>query len=163
MDIKSEIRKRLFKALGEEEEKYLVLAKRKKSFFAVPFEFVREVIPPPPIKTLPLSPPFLKGIISHLGRIIPILEISEFIKIDEPEMRRVMGFLISDGRYIAGILINEYPEFKKIEEESEIFPAETPYKENTFLKGFVKEKETLIPILDIPLIFEEIRRRIKRW
>jgi purine-binding chemotaxis protein CheW len=163
MDIKSEIRHRLFKALGDEDEKYLIIARRKKSFFAVPFEYVREVIPPPPIKLLPLSPPFLKGIISHFGRIVPILEISEFIKIDEPEMRRVMTFLVSDGHYIAGILINEYPEFKKIEDEGEIFPVQTESEENLFLRGFVKEGESLLPILDVPLIFEEVRKRIKRW
>jgi len=163
MDIKSEIRQRIFKALSEEDEKYLLIARRKKSFFAVPFEYVREVLPTPPVKILPLSPPFIKGIISRFGRMVPILEISEFIKVDQPEMRSVLTFLISDGYYSAGILINDYPEFKKIEDENEIFPVETESEENLFLRGFLKEKESLIPILNIPLIFEEVRKRIKRW
>ncbi len=162
MDIRSEIRSKLFKAL-EEDEKFLIIAKRKNSFFAVPFEYARGVIPPPPIKTLPLSPTFIKGIISHLGKIIPILEISEFIKTEKPEMKRILTFLISDGYYSAGIFINEYPVFRRIENEDELFPQEESSGESAFLSGFIKEKEVLIPILNPSSIFEEIRKRIKRW
>lgn len=163
MDIKGEIRSRLFRALGEGDEKYLLIARRKKSAFAIEFECVRGVIPTPPLKTIPFSPPFIKGIISHMGRIIPILEISEFIKVEQPEMKRIMTFLISDGYYNFGIFINDYPYFKKIEDENEIFPVETRSEENAFLKGFIKENEGLLPILNISIICEEIRKRIKRW
>ncbi len=160
LKLKEGIRKKFFELLAPEEERHILIVKRGESYFSIEFSYVKEVISPPPIKILPRSPSFIKGIFSHFGRILPVIEISEFIKVQKEDIKKVLCLLLSDGYYIGGIFINDYPVFKTITEE-EVFPVEKERAENEFIKGIIKEKDRAIPIIDLPRIFETIRERIK--
>lgn len=161
MELKEELRKRLAPFITVEEENYLVIVRRRRSLCGFEFQHVKEVVLPQPLKRLPFSPPFLKGIFSHLGTIVPVIELSEFLQVETPEMRKVLILLLSDGYYSAGIFINDYPVFKKIQ-PGDVFSVEIKKEENRFVKGFVKEGNEVIPVVNLSAIFEEIRRVIRR-
>lgn len=158
---KEEFTRRLKQKIIGLHEVHLAVCKRKSALFAFYVDDVYESIIPPPIRVLPKAHGFITGIISHRGRIVPVLEIKDFAPVPEVEIRKVRMVLIANSSFIAGILINGYPFFITVNEDElqnagAIFP-----RHQEFLRGVVKRDGEVIPVINVSHIFKKVRLTIE--
>jgi len=78
--------------------------------FLVPEETVSEVIQNPNIFNLPNSPSWIEGLINVRGNIIPVMNISKFLKTFKGEKPiNILVFNKSDNKSAIAIMISELP------------------------------------------------------
>lgn len=160
--LKEEFKGRLRGKISGLREVHLAVCRRMNSSFAFYVQNVSESAVPPPIRMLPRAPEFITGIVSHRGKVIPVLEIKEFAPVPEVGMEKVRMVIVADTLFVSGILINGYPFFITVSED-EIQSADAIFPRYVqFLKGVVRRDGDVIPIINVSEIFKVVRTRIER-
>ena len=71
-------------------------------------EEVREVVPVPDATPLPGSKPWVKGVANVKGRLVPVIDLSIYLGLPEPEANRTRQMMVIDRKpLIAGLIVNE--------------------------------------------------------
>ena len=130
-----------------------------KEEYAVSVLDVIEVIRLPKTKKLPKAPPFLKGIISLRGEVIPIVDLRQ--KFGLPE-RLADGFkrtiIVSIEGKKVGMIVDSVSKVIRVgSDEIKDAPSFSSYISNEYIKGIIMQKERMIILLDLGLCF--LKRR----
>ena len=78
--------------------------------FSIPLQYVKEITEVSEIFPLPLTPPYVDGIVHLRGYTIPVINIGRIKEISE-EQKKVRHLIVLDlGKEIFGIAVNEMPD-----------------------------------------------------
>ena len=127
--------------------------------FAMEVSEVQEVIKPRPITPVPLTPPFVMGIISLRGKVIPVLDLAVRLKIEDKtgpfEEQKYHRIIIVKGpKGPAGLFAERVLEIVSIEENEMRPPPPSLSEEDArFIKGVVIYRGHLYSILNIQETF----------
>ena len=78
--------------------------------FLIPDKLVSEVIQHPSIFNLPNSPSWIEGLINVRGNIIPVMNVSKFLKsFDDEKTLNILVMAQDDGNPSIAIMINDLP------------------------------------------------------
>lgn len=81
--------------------------------FSIPLEYVKEITEFSEIFPLPLTPPYVDGIVHLRGSAIPVISISKIKNIEE-EKKKVKQLIVLDvGNDQLGIAVNEMPDLSE--------------------------------------------------
>jgi len=134
--------------------------------YCVALEKVQQIIQLEPITRVPLSPPFILGVINLRGKVVPVVDLR--IKFDmmvtqntEITCMVVLQLSSSDSPFTVAFLIDEVKEVTRINEESiEEVPEFGASLDVSFLMGVAKINDTVRMLLDIDKLFslDELNR-----
>lgn len=116
--------------------------------YAVESEFVREVCPLKDITPLPLTPPFVMGIINVRGQILSVIDIKKFYGLPEKgitDLNKVI--IVHNNDMELGILADAVTDFRQvpIADIQPPLPTLTDIRAD-YLKGVTKERVIVIDI-----------------
>ncbi|MEN8262459.1 MAG: chemotaxis protein CheW [Nitrospirota bacterium] len=78
--------------------------------FSIPLQYVKEITEVPEIFPLPLTPPYVDGVVHLRGYAIPVINIGKIKNITE-EQKKVKQLIVLDlGKEKFGISVNEMPD-----------------------------------------------------
>jgi len=134
--------------------------------YCVALSKVQQIIQLEPITKVPLSPPFILGVINLRGKVVPVVDLR--VKFDmtvsqntEITCMVVLQLSSSDSPFTVAFLIDEVKEVTRINEESiEDVPEFGASLDVSFLMGVAKINDTVRMLLDIDKLFslEELNR-----
>jgi chemotaxis signal transduction protein len=124
--------------------------------------FMQEVLPLPPITRVPNASPKVLGVFNARGKIIPLIDIRPFLKMDSSVPKSSdMVMLIRENTFLTGILINEVVSILDIEYEQQgAIKGAAVHSEDLFLgihtdpelgKIYLMDKDKLIKLVNKPL------------
>lgn len=118
-------------AADENVNKYLTFVSAD-LIYGIPIENVVEIITNPSITSLPMVPPYVKGIINLRGQIVPIIDIREIMDKPENEDTSLLCVIILEiGTISIGILVDTV--LQVINANNKI--SEPPSKNLAFISG----------------------------
>ncbi len=118
---------------------------------------VEEVIRLPEVQKLPKSPPWLKGIISLRGEVIPIVDLR--IKFGLPEnqtdnYKRCINVSINEKK--VGMIVDKVSKVIRVpRDEIKEAPNFSSYVSHEYIRGIITMKERMIILLDVGFIFSD--------
>ncbi len=142
------------KAMLSMEGKYLVFVLGKQEF-GIDISTVREIIGRLPIRSMPESPPFLKGVINLRGKVIPVMDLRLRFGMEEVEATERSCIIICDnmaGRSAASVgvavdMVSEVAEIKTAEiEDTPFFGAGI---DTSYILAMAKTKGGVKILLDM--------------
>ena len=143
-----------------EGNKHLIFTLGKETY-GVPILKIQNIERKLDITPVPGTPPFVKGITSLRGKIIPILDLKEKLGIGETEITDRMCIIIVNVRKEAGVHTNGVmvDDVSNVEDISDGYIEPVPKYHNTqidqeFMSGIAKVKDKVIILLDIQRILE---------
>lgn len=114
--------------------------------YAIPLEYVTEIIGIQPITIIPGVPGYIKGIINLRGKIIPVVDVRlKFKKQPEEYTERTCIIVIDTGELVAGLIIDKVSDVLTIDEQETVPP---PKYTNAYIKGVGKTDGEVKLILD---------------
>lgn len=120
-----------FNAADENVNKYLTFVSADLTY-GIPIENVVEIITNPTITSLPMVPPYVKGIINLRGQIVPIIDIRQIMDKPENEDTSILCVIILEiGSISTGILVDTV--LQVINANSKV--SEPPSKNLAFISG----------------------------
>jgi purine-binding chemotaxis protein CheW len=86
--------------------------------FAIPIDKVREIVMVPDITPVPDSGPYVLGIISLRGRILPVIDLALRLALGPGPRERTGRILVveQDGQHLVGLLVDDAAEVLRIPE-----------------------------------------------
>jgi purine-binding chemotaxis protein CheW len=131
---------------------------KKKEYYAVPIEQVREIRNYTEITTVPKAKKYVRGVMNLRGLIIPVVDIKKrlgFGEIDELNKTKYK-IIIADVRdSIYGLLVDNVENVIHISpKDIEPIPSDS-FESHHYLKGIVKIQGLLVVLLDIIALFED--------
>ncbi|HEW91409.1 MAG TPA: purine-binding chemotaxis protein CheW [Thermotogaceae bacterium] len=120
--------------------------------FAIDVDFVEMVIERPYITYVPKAEYFIKGVMNLRGRIVPVIDLSTLLGIEEnTEQNKVLVLKVKDIE--VGFLVNNVREVIRITENDIDKPVGTKNVDQK-TKGIIKYDDRLIVYLDAEKIIE---------
>jgi purine-binding chemotaxis protein CheW len=125
--------------------------------YAVGIDTVREILEVGRMTPLPLTPPFVRGVMNLRGSVVPVIDMkarfgdtpSDSVVILETDHHG------ADGPLVVGALVDGVSEVLEIPEENiDPVPALGTRIPREFLMGMAKPKGALICMLDVDRVFE---------
>jgi chemotaxis signal transduction protein len=146
-------------ATGAAHQLRLVCFELRRQELAFSIADVRETLPLLPISHVFLTPPWLAGIFSLRGEIVPAIDLSVVLGLS----RTVVGddsriVVIERGAKVAGILAERLCELRTIDESTiEPPPAGLPVEVAAILRGIVATPTGTVRILDLEALLSSER------
>lgn len=142
-------------------KQYLCLAVGKETY-AVGIDMVREILAVGRLTPLPLTPPFVCGVMNLRGSVIPVIDLKVRFGAEPDAIGRRSSIVIvetghrdRDGTLVVGVLVDGVSEVLHIgEADIEPVPVLGTRIPREFLLGMAKVKGTLLSILDAERILE---------
>lgn len=120
--------------------------------FAIDVDFVEMVIERPDITYVPKAPYFIKGVMNLRGRIVPVIDLSNFLNIENTgDQSKVLVLKVKDIE--VGFLVNNVKEVIRIKKDFIDKPLNSE-DVNKKIKGIIKYNNRLIVYLDAEKIIE---------
>ncbi|WP_374257838.1 chemotaxis protein CheW [Aquabacterium sp.] len=123
----------------------------------VSIEQVREILEVGRITPLPLTPPFVRGVMNLRGAVVPVIDLKARIGQEPAQIGRRSSVVIvtvghgdSDGPLVVGLLVDGVSEVLEVTEDDiePVPPLGTPMPRE-FLLGMAKAKGTILSVLDL--------------
>ncbi|MEQ8895992.1 MAG: chemotaxis protein CheW [Roseovarius sp.] len=120
--------------------------------FALRAGVIREVVnEPATISAMPLSPPFMRGLINLRGMIIPVVDLRLLLDFPPGQAKDRKVAIVEDGAHRIGLLVDRTGEVLKVEERCRVDfrPREGQIKD-VVVEGLLKLRggERIVQILD---------------
>jgi purine-binding chemotaxis protein CheW len=117
---------------------------------------VKEIVRPHAITPVPRSPPWIKGIVTLRGVIIPIFDLRSRLGLAEieygPETRIVVVYR---GEEFAGLIVDRITQVMRLPVESIEPPPQTiGLVEAEYLRGVARFRDQLVILLNLPRVVE---------
>ena len=145
VSVESEIEKPVQKFLDFSNQ-FLVVMFMKKEYL-IEGAFIKETITSPSIYPFPHKRPFLKGLMSFKGNIVPVFHLIDFSPIEELEQKGKVLMFSTLEEEIFGLYIDEITNFFKLNHEDKIL-NEDPNEKLDLFKGFYLKKSKPLGIID---------------
>jgi len=142
------------KMLGEKEGKYLTLSLAGEEY-GIKILKVKEIIGMMPITTVPLTPPFVKGVINLRGKVIPVLNLRlkfgmEEVAYSERTCIIVVEIKRQGGSVLIGIMVDSVSEVLNIKaNDIEETPSFGVQIDTNYILGMAKMSGGVKILLDI--------------
>lgn len=144
---------------GTEKQLRLVCFELRRQELAFSIADVRETLPLLPITHVFLTPPWLAGIFSLRGEIVPAIDLAVLLGLS----RTIVGddarvVVIEQGAKVAGVLVERLCELRTIDESAiEAPPAGLPAEVAAILRGIVATPTGTVRILDLDALLSSER------
>ena len=130
--------------------------------FAIDLTGVNKVIESPKMRKLPNAPTYVQGIIEHMSKVVPVINLGEFLNNDKLKpVDQTHIILLESGDAASndvGLLIDQVQEVVGID-SSDIQPTPAVFiTENSLISGIVRREETTIMLVDVESISRELFR-----
>lgn len=129
---------------------------KKKEYYGVRVEQVREIRLLEDITVIPNAPPYVRGVMNLRGQIIPVVDLKEKIGFSEvAEKKQSSRILVAEnGDSLVGLLVDEVEQVMRIQiSEIESFQSEI-LESAPYVKGIAKTQGKLIVLLDLQKLLE---------
>lgn len=127
-----------------------------KERYAINIEFVKEIIKPRQITSIPRVPEFLLGIISLRGLIVPVIDLRRRLHLGEivaDDNTRIL--VCEDGDRIAGLLVDSITQVVQLgEDEIEPPPAVLSGLDRELVAGVGRIQGQMVILLDLPQVLD---------
>lgn len=120
--------------------------------YAIPIDFIQEILKPKNVTEIPHTPEYLSGIVNLRGKIVPVVDLRIRLELPRGEVTKPSRIIVISGRdQFIGLLVDYVDEVcpiqaKKIEPVSPIIsgPVNTDYFE-----GIANLGDDIVAILDL--------------
>jgi len=121
--------------------------------YAVPVEWVREIVRLRVITPMPRVPPEIRGVISLRGQIVQVLDLCRRLGIQSREPTRATRVIVLHGDHgaVTGMLVDSVKEVLRVTEEV-IQPP--PPGESDFVEALCRCDEEFISLLNLERVLE---------
>jgi purine-binding chemotaxis protein CheW len=129
----------------------LVCFELRQQELAFPIADVRETLPLRPISHVFLTPPWLAGIFSLRGEIVPAIDLAVLLGLPRAQIDDDARIVVVErGAQVAGILVERLRELRTIEESAiEPPPASLPAEVAAILRGLAATPTGTVRVLDL--------------
>ncbi len=126
------------------------------AYYAVPVLEVQELIKPQRMTQVPLSPPFVRGLINLRGQIVTTISLRRMFGIDEEDPEEHMNIIIRNKDSLYSLIVDEIMDVMDLEESIfESAPKTINEKIRKYIKGVYKLDGKILVLLDLAIILNE--------
>ncbi len=144
---------------GRAQEIYLISFRIGDEVYTIDVKKVKEIIKPCKITPIPKAPPFVEGVISLRGLVIPIIDMRKRFGLPPGTSPVARIMIVQVDKRIVGILVDEVKRIVKLSQESIQPPPEVARGIGPeFLKGVWEDREGIILLLDIDRILSSTEK-----
>ncbi len=133
----------------EGREIQLVVFKIENEEYAIPIDYVKEIIMPRITARLPKTPDFMEGVINLRGHTIPVVDgrkkFNVPVKENDTETRIIV---LEPDNHTIGLIVDSVSEVIRIKTENIDPPPVEPDGENRFLLGVGRYNDKLLILID---------------
>lgn len=130
-----------------------------KELFAAHVRYILHILPLPEITNVPNSPDYMKGVINHLGKVLPVIDTR--VKFSMPQVEKTKNTCIivveinSNGDTInVGAVVDSVHDVLEISDNQIQPPPGIGSKyQSEFIEGMIKEKDEFIILLNMNNVF----------
>lgn len=136
------------------EERQHVIFKLAGQEFGAEIATVKEIHPMMPVTRLPATPPYVEGVISLRGAVIPVLSLHKRFGLQEQEASRESRIMVLDiaGR-LTGVVVDGVAEVVKVADDAVSSPdADVTGVDQRYLTGVAKVGERLVILMDMAAV-----------
>ncbi len=129
---------------------------KKKEYYGVRVEQVREIRLLEDITSIPNAPLYVRGVMNLRGQIIPVVDLKEKIGFSEVAEKKPSSRILvaENGDSLVGLLVDEVDQVMRIQ-TSEIESYQSEILESApYVKGIAKTQGKLIVLLDLQKLLE---------
>ena len=129
---------------------------KKKEYYGVRVEQVREIRLLEDITSIPNAPLYVRGVMNLRGQIIPVVDLKEKIGFSEVAEKKPSSRILvaENGDSLVGLLVDEVDQVMRIQiSEIESFQSEI-LESAPYVKGIAKTQGKLIVLLDLQKLLE---------
>lgn len=117
--------------------------------YALDILHVQEIIKVLPITQVPLSAPWVSGVINLRGKIIPLIHLARRMGLKETEMNRNTRFMIVRGKtQHVGLVVDEVLEVLRLSEAAQEAPP-SHLAHRDYLQSVSKQDRGMVIVLDL--------------
>lgn len=131
--------------------------------YALPVEFLTEIIVAPRIFPVPSTPPHVLGVINLRGNIVPVVDIRPALSLS-PQSAPGQIAIVHHGTITLGFIVDNVSEVVRVPESSILAVPSDPETQQQdsasrtrFFLGIVHRETGKAPLLNIEQIFEAIK------
>jgi purine-binding chemotaxis protein CheW len=123
--------------------------------FAIPIEHVREIIEFGGITTIPMMPPFLRGVINLRGAVVPVVDVQARFGRGETNIAKrtcvvIVEVLVQESPHMLGVLVDSVSEVLTLDRSRlEAKPSFGSGIRSDFVEGILNLEDRFIVTLDI--------------
>ena len=136
----------------KKEEKQILVFRIAREELGLDISYVREVLRPQAIYSLPKTPDFIEGVINLRGHIIALIDLGKRLHAEQIEKEPHQRIIICRvNKFIVGLMVNALREILALSKE-EIRPIPEVVSlqmDAEVLSGIARVGERVIPILDL--------------
>lgn len=124
-------------------------------FFAILIEHVREIIEYNGMTTIPMMPPFLRGVINLRGKVVPVVDLQLRFGRGETVIAKRTCFVIveiqhADAQHLLGVMVDSVNEVISVDQaQLEAKPAFGTKIRSDFVDGILNLGDRFVITLDI--------------
>ncbi len=130
-----------------------------KELFAVNVRYVLHILPVPEITGVPNSPDYMKGVINHGGKVLPVIDTR--VKFNMPRVEKTRNTCIvvveinsNDDTINVGAVVDSVQNVLEISDNQIQPPPGIGSKyQSEFIEGMIKEKDEFIILLNMNKVF----------
>jgi purine-binding chemotaxis protein CheW len=137
----------------------LVCFELRQQELALPIDTVRETLALRPITRVFLTPPWLAGIFSLRGEIVPAIDLAVLLGLPPTVLADDSHIVVVErGDQVAGVLVDRMRELRSIDEATiEPPPANLPREVAGLLAGLVAVPDGTVRVLELEALFSSER------
>lgn len=157
----AELYRRVTEEEAEKEGEEFLIFSSGGELYAVEIKNIREVVKLRGITEVPKTPPYILGICSVRGNIVPLLDLRKRMNltqkaVDIKENSKIIIF--SFQRDLVGMIVDEVKGVKRIlREKMEPIPPTLPQEQAEFFQCLIRDGNEIISALNIKKVFEFLR------
>lgn len=142
----------------DKKQKYLIFQIDNEEYAVEVFR-IKEIINDSEVTEIPNTGPYVKGVISRRGVIIPILDLRKYLGFDNSQPRRKIRIIIVGHKQsMAGLPVDSVREVKWIPSDKVTPVPQFMKREKTeFLKGVLEQNDRFISVIETTLLLEYLK------
>lgn len=118
---------------------------------------VQEIIKALPVTQVPLTPPWLEGVINLRGQILPLINLAVRLGLKSAPYQRNTRFVIVRGReQNVGLVVDEVQEVLRLP-LSQLEPAPATAVDKAYIQAVCKYDNRLVIVLDLPKVLYDYK------
>jgi len=120
---------------------------------------VQEIIKVLPVTQVPLTPPWMAGVINLRGQILPLIHLASRLGLKKTPYQRNTRFVIVRGReQNVGLVVDEVQEVLRLP-VSQLEPPPATSIEKDYIQAVCKHDNRLVIVLDLPKVLYDYKPR----
>lgn len=122
---------------------------------------VQEVVRPMPMTPIPLSPPFVRGLINLRGQVTTAIGIRQLFQINSPPPQTSINVVCRIDGILLSLQVDEIGDVIEVpRSEFEATPQTVPESVRQFMEGVYKIPNNLLSVISIDKIYAFLNKQI---